>query len=163
MSPCLLETGEWGFYSDGEISGPYLKPRYRPGETVYIKETWRYECFYRKMGEVSIQYKDGECVKRKVPEEYIPPPIPLPDIAAYRWRSSRFMPEWASRSHALIVSVRPERIRDITDKDCWKEGADPDEFLGVERDWFQNLWESLHPGSWERNDWVWRIELEKLP
>jgi hypothetical protein len=28
---------------------------------------------------------------------------------------------------------------------------------------FQTLWESLHPGSWERNDWVWRIELERKP
>jgi hypothetical protein len=27
---------------------------------------------------------------------------------------------------------------------------------------FRRTWESLHPGSWEKNEFVWRIELEKV-
>jgi len=26
---------------------------------------------------------------------------------------------------------------------------------------FRALWESLHPGSWEKNEWCWRIVLNK--
>lgn len=137
-----------------------LKQRYFPGETVYIKETWgvgeysnphpidilnntapvRYKCGYERDG--------GEIVK---------------------WKSPRFMPERAARSHALIVSVRPERVQEITEGEAIREGvkADPVMIDGVPpvryfcRDSFRRLWMNLHPGSWERNDWVWRIELKK--
>ncbi len=69
------------------------------------------------------------------------------------------MPEWAARSHALIVSVRPERIQEITFQDLEREGFSGE--LNAASSEFIGIWESLHPGSWERNDWVWRIELEK--
>ena len=145
---------EW-VEAGGDISGyDYSRPcrcissPYRPGETVYIKETW---------ADVSGKIK-GAVYKATNPDQ------------GYSWKSPRFMPEWATRSHALIVSVRPERVRDITEEEAMREGMNPTGFrsktegiAGYEhRLDFYTLWESLHSGSWERNDWVWRIELEKM-
>jgi len=142
-----------------------IKPRYRPGEKVYIKETWRetwsggspdhgYEVGveYRARLDVSHGYMGKTA---KVPEMHHGYKLTKSGRAA--WRSPRFMFEWASRSHARIISVRPERVQEITNTEAVKEGF-PFQPLSN----FQSIWESLHPGSWERNDWVWRIELEKM-
>jgi hypothetical protein len=135
-----------------------LKPRYLPGETVYIKETW-FQVQNKDFTPGMVIYKsDGW----KPSEKGCP----------VGWKSPRFMPSWAARSHALIVSVRPERVQEITREDAHNEGFWPGQ-NGLES-WngkpygnaqlaFQACWESLYPGSWGRNDFVWRIELEKRP
>jgi len=141
---------------------------YRSGETVYLKETWQYNPFG------GIVYKAGSGIV---------------DCGGRGWKSPRFMPERAARSHAWIVSVRPERVQEITTRECVREGmicgsvldGNSEDVLRTVREsksclvaaalikvsgvpprkQFQILWNTLHPGSWERNDWVWRIELEK--
>ncbi len=128
--------------------GKTIKPPYLPGETVYIKETWR-----AYAGEDDSEYEHPSVeYKADSPGKY-------QDL---KWKSPRFMPEWASRSHALIISVRPERVQEITDDEAFDEGIVDIRFAGEERVAFHCLWESLYPGSWERNDWCWRVELEKL-
>jgi len=134
------------------------KPRYQPGETVYIKEWWAQDL------EGEVFYRADHDIKPSTVE---------------RWSSPLFMPERAARSHALIVSVRPEKIREITHEEADREGTEnyrPKQWdvpfikevrardgctLLVGK--FAQLWNSLHPGSWDRNDWVWRYELEKMP
>lgn len=70
-----------------------------------------------------------------------------------------------SRLHLRIVDVRPERIQDITEDDAEKEGVSfcqEGDYLGIGfRVGFKNLADKIYPGSWERNDWVWRYELEE--
>ena len=133
------ETGDYGCSCI-----PFPCP-YRPGETVYIKETWQ---------------------KFDHPYGDVPPALYKADDEAGHisggWKSPRFMPEWASRSKALIKSVRPERIQEITEEEAVREGVLSSEYEKSYRFAFSKLWQSLHPGSWERNDWAWRIELEKL-
>jgi len=124
--------------------GKEIKPPYRPGETVYIKETW--------CPQMNIF---GQANEDRTPF-YKADSAELPTM--HKWRSPRFMPEWAARSHARIVSVRPERVQEITNTEAVKEGF-PFQPLSN----FQCIWESLHKGSWAENSWVWRIELEKLP
>jgi len=158
-------------------------PRLEPGETVYIKETWIDLAKTPVLGSGSEKYKGLKVWYRADNHGDM-------EVSG-KWKSPRFMPERASRSHALIVSARPERIQEITTRECVKEGThcgdiaklnDPEVIRAVResgsclvaaallktenyppRKQFQTLWESLHPGSWERNDWVWRYELEKLP
>jgi hypothetical protein len=140
MGPTILDVHFYGAADDCIV-----KPRYFPGETVYIKETWADPQGLRIMAYKADRATAYENVK---------------------WKSPRFTPEWAARSKALIVSVRPERIQNITIGEVNNEGfvCDPmlddvDTVMG--RHPFVCLWESLHPGSWDRNDWVWRIELRK--
>lgn len=64
-----------------------------------------------------------------------------------------------------VIGVRVERVQKISVEDIYKEGC-PDVFINENAPedavfWFQNLWDSLYPGSWERNDWVWVTEFKR--
>jgi hypothetical protein len=150
------------------------KPRYLPGEIVYIKETWariwnQDGCINEDVDQCPIdcegchiEYKADTGARH--PAEW--PDESTGDPSCPKWKSPRFMPETASRSHALIKSVIPERIREINEVDAYLEGF-RDQLRG-ETFWsvgaqFKEIWDKLHPESWERNDWVWRIELERRP
>uniref|UniRef100_A0A6M3IYD8 ASCH domain-containing protein n=1 Tax=viral metagenome TaxID=1070528 RepID=A0A6M3IYD8_9ZZZZ len=137
--------------SDHDIE---IKPRYLPGETVYIKESC-YICGSDMDGaplaEPPVVYRADGARKS---DEYS------------HFRSPRFMPEWASRSHALIVSVRPDQINEITEEEVEREGVGLTEWNN-HPEWpktagFAELWESLHPGSWEKNEWCFVYTLKKL-
>ena len=159
-----LQPNVWYAADKGDFAGDpdrQIKPLYRPGETVYIKETW-----------MEVEFPDGQEMKKEIVYkatdwkgwlEYEVDPLP-------RWKSPRYMPEWASRSHALIVSVRPERVQEISGFEAVLEGFGkgiPEfellHYGGYKkaRKEFIETWESLHPGSWEKNEWCWRIELNK--
>lgn len=82
------------------------------------------------------------------------------------------MPRWASRILLEIVSVRVERVQDISEEDAASEGA-PCELgrlegaiLGAQasyRKGFIRLWESINgEGSWIENPWVWVIEFKRI-
>ena len=97
-----------------------------------------------------------------------------------RVRPSIHMPRWASRITLEIVSVRVERLQDISEEgatnDCTVEGVfhaglsvpSYDEavsagFKSVEKLMFQYLWESINgAGSWAANPWVWVIEFKNI-
>ena len=155
-----------GFLCDAK--GFRIKPRYLPGETAYIKETWRVVRVWEGYGAgrgMVVEYKTDGATK-EIYEIHL-----LPSSA---WRSSTTMPAFAARSFARIVSVRPERIREITEEEAVREGI----YLNPYYVWhwradsgmgFPNavaayaaLWESLHPGSWEKNEFVFRYALEKI-
>lgn len=89
-----------------------------------------------------------------------------------KWRPSIHMPRWASRILLEIVSVRVERVQDISEEDAASEGA-PCELgrlegaiLGAQasyRKGFIRLWESINgEGSWDENPWVWVIEFKRI-
>ena len=83
-----------------------------------------------------------------------------------RWTPSIFMPRWASRITLEIVSVRVERVQEISRGDAMEEGCPfPNMAKGPDtRQWFKDLWENIHGhDAWERNDWVWVIEFRRLP
>lgn len=164
------QDGTVGVYID-----KWIKPPYLPGETVYIKETWAVAAW--RVGQVDLYYADEKKpITRSAPAQFITSldadehkwhPGKSNKYDPFRIRSPRFMPEWASRSHALIASVRPERVREITEEEAIREGVTPS-IVGDDLDYlryragFQTLWNTLSPGSWERNDWVWRINLERI-
>lgn len=59
----------------------------------------------------------------------------------------------AARTFLRVKRVWVHRIREISEAEALAEGcASVDEFC--------DLWESLYPGSWERNDYVWAEEHE---
>jgi hypothetical protein len=90
------------------------------------------------------------------------------------WRPSIFMPRWASRILLEIVSVRVERLQDISASDARSEGCQlPDlpkdvsgvagDYVADERTSFAILWSKINgPGSWNENPWVWVIEFKRI-
>ena len=108
-------------------------------------------------------------------------------IEDYVCKPSIHMPRWASRIMLEIVSVRVERVQDISEKDAKAEGitgysdnlgsrhsnptmiypAFPEKDGGFLRaqDAFECLWDSINAKrgySWESNPWVWVIEFKRL-
>lgn len=80
-----------------------------------------------------------------------------------RWRPSIHMPRWASRIQLEIVSVRLERLNDISESDAKAEGCEPAECCDAYYHGFSKLWESINGGgSWDQNPWVWVIEFKRF-
>lgn len=108
------------------------------------------------------------------------------DVTCCKWKPSIHMPRWASRITLEIVSVRVERLQDISEKDAIAEGISKVPFRPCEG-WpicdgymvgkddgvtglaakastaYKKLWESINgPGSWDLNPWVWVVEFRRI-
>lgn len=120
-------------------------PHYKVGETVYIKEAW---CLPDPTDKRTICYR-GE-----------------PVTTGQKWKSPMFMPEWSARYFLKIVSVRPERLQEITEEDAFLEGCSIGygaNFQISRKEMYQILWDSINPKTpWASNPWVWRIEFERI-
>jgi hypothetical protein len=131
----------------------------KPGDRLWVKENhyrthespiWSEQVFYRA---------DGE----------LPTLDTLHSWGLYKNYSPMFMPRWASRITLKVVSVRAERLQEISEEDALAEGTTPS-IVGSDLDYlryragFQTLWESINgkkPGkNWESNPLVWRIEFK---
>ena len=90
---------------------------------------------------------------------------------AYTRMAARFMPAWACLHFAEIVAVRAERLGEISDEDCLREGIHfrdgagwvypgqeiADECCPESRSLaYRAEWEALHGmEAWSPNEWVW--------
>ena len=98
-----------------------------------------------------------------------------------KWKPSIHMPRWASRIALEVVSVRVERLNEISGYDAIAEGIEPFKIdLGgaivtTFRDYLNNridraahqsyrsLWESINgPESWAENPWVWVVKFKRV-
>ena len=93
------------------------------------------------------------------------PGAPQNHARGYKWCPSIFMPRWACRAVVEIVSVRVERLQEITDDEVLLEGVLKDRgpgetwYAGKAREIFARGWDDINgPGAWDLNPWVWRIE-----
>lgn len=128
------------------------KPPYQRGDILYVRETWRQApngYFYKADWE-----KDGIGFVGK-------------------WRPSIHMPKEAARIWLKVLSVRVERLQEITEEQAKAEGVCGlcyDAETGEEKydmTWFKILWDStikksdLDRYGWDANPWVWVIEFER--
>jgi hypothetical protein len=147
-------------------------PYGKPGDVLWVREKWENET---SGGKQINFYAGNNEVEHNV---------------AYRtltkWKPSIHMPRAASRIMLKVISIRVERLQDISKQDAINEGidivydqADPltpltyfypcndlrdgtyicdDPILS-----FYSLWTKINgSGSWESNPWVWVIEFERL-
>ncbi len=157
--------------TDGSIIGVYdwdeghVRPitdyaPYRPGDTLYVRETWAVsENLWNGMDTVIYRanYTDD-------------------GSAHIKWRPSIHMPKEAARLFLRVTDVRVERLQEITTQGIVDEGVVPkDTWNGPMRlrtrqefyEAFEEIWDStikkadLTRYGWDANPWVWVIEFER--
>ena len=80
-----------------------------PGDRLWVRETWATDGVYDDTRPVLL-------------DEFIEPFYRASGESASRWRPSIHMPRWASRITLEVLSVRVERVQDITITDATAEG-----------------------------------------
>jgi len=148
-----------------------------PGDELWVKETLHWKC--TRLDEHCTE--SGHVYAATPPDDWV---VEFVDQKLLPKRNipSIHMPRWASRLTLRVLSVRVERLQDISEADCKAEGI-TERAAAVGRDggvWFteggerfyeeigyrvayRQLWESINgPGSWDANPWVWVIGYERV-
>jgi hypothetical protein len=128
-----------------EITCPYGKP----GDHLWVRETWSQNAG----GEVLYRADYG-------PESY--------EGGAKGWKPSIHMPRRACRLVLEIVSVRVERLQDISMYDAMDEGVGKPRYAQFEQGShlvgaFRDLWNEINGKRypWSSNCWVWVIKFKR--
>jgi len=191
-SPEWTEPGTaWKFSEDGH-SGPgwyaynedypeegalfYRCPYGQPGDRLWVREKFQplfadgienhWETNWKTGKGYAISYQATDGI-----HEFIDADDNLSDAC----KPSIHMPRWASRITLEVVSVRVERLSDISKDDAMAEGIvlQPDGGFGLAdsthynfsdpTDSYCSLWESINgDGSWLSNPWVWAVEFKRV-
>lgn len=120
-----------------------------------------------------VEYKDG--TQREIKFEDNPPSeLWWGQTHNPVWKSPIYMPKWAARIWLEIIGIRVERVQEINEKDAMAEGVCPENLMEDESDGlgyqryrfsFKNLWNKLNSKrgfGWEKNPWVWVLEVKKV-
>ncbi len=87
------------------------------------------------------------------------------DAGPLGWRPSIHMPRAECRILLEVVSVRVEKLNDISRGDAMAEGCPfPNMAAGDDpRQWYSALWDQINGAdSWEANPWVWVVEFKRV-
>jgi hypothetical protein len=193
-----LPSSGWVLRSRGGPSGcwndrthPLHCPYGLTGDRLWVREAWRTGAALDKLNatEIAERCLDAGWEKPWAPIQY------EADGKRRMWseddfggpgrpRLARFIPRWASRLTLEVVSVRVERLREISEKDARAEGIREVTKDGNVRKYciydqgdtsstpwadmprtaveaFRALWDGINAESgngWDVNPWVWVIE-----
>jgi hypothetical protein len=140
---------------------------YEIGTRLWVRETWGAvwpDEYPVPLEQCKIEYKAD--TNNPYPGDW-PADEARGNDDAPKWRASIHMPRWASRLSLEIVSVRVERVQEISFDDAIAEGvcADPHGVRSESRRWFSELWDSINAKrgyGWDVNPWVWVIEFKVI-
>jgi hypothetical protein len=180
-----------GFFGDEEGDVQFQCPYGKPGDRLWVRETWRTDAGYDAYAPNQIDSGASLFFLADQREHRI---NRRPECGPHEWGKTRVsihMPRWASRILLEIVAIRVERLQDISGSDAANEGVQvpcdvrgrpllrltgkvpPSKFSGKHaQDWtaddylrfeYAELWESINgPGSWDANPWVWCVEFRRV-
>lgn len=187
----------WNVLKKGEWSGPicvehFIKQfsPYKPRDILYVRETWTEECgkYYYRANYDSDYLDPCETLSGGYPASCRNHPGCdgcMATSTRIHWHPSIHMPKEAARIWLKVMDVRVERLKDMTNNDALKEGAE-----GVRCDhagsgaygctdcmntgWlepplleFMGIWNStikkfdIDRYGWDASPWVWVIEFER--
>jgi hypothetical protein len=157
----------------GDTCSPEEICRYKPGDILYVRETWSFiPCigcngdYVRKGGPYNcydykaVEYDDGDSISDgcfvyradcEAPERIT-------------WHPSIHMPKQAARIWLEVMDVEVKRLQDISTRGCYREGVDISRGGVFKR--FAELWDStikkteIDRYGWRANPWVWVIRFD---
>lgn len=174
----------------------YKKPPCKPGDILYVRETWNICSMFIEGNKVTFIYKADESEKKSARTVSVTDAVfdkfgeKMAEDSP-EWRPSIHMPKEAARIWLKVTDVRVERLQDISDDDCMKEGirawtkdgklykyypADEEgdypncawsECPRTPKEAMEKVWNSTIKKSdlprygWDANPWVWVIEFAR--
>lgn len=172
---------QWGFAVFGmtaeacarELAASGCCPYGQPGDRLWVRETHR-PIFGQTCGLICVDY-------RADPREKWERLGDAPDcLIKSKWTPSIHMRREYSRILLEVVSVRVERLQEISDQDAIAEGIVHQKVpLGVSQRFrfyvpgagvedtavtaYRELWKSINGAdSWDANPWVWVVEFKRI-
>ncbi len=160
---------------------PCICPYGQPGDRLWVRET--FYAFGRWETRYSAKKKRDEWHFVDMTTEYdrlyqfdtkhMTPSNCRGAMPAWYKRPSIHMPRQASRILLEVISVRVERLQDISDQDAIAEGIGLNPSAAgiyltgaaetLPHAAYRSLWESINgAGSWDANPWVWVVEFKRL-
>jgi hypothetical protein len=137
----------------------YHCPYGQPGDHLWVRETW--SPWADEATKQAARGKDPVLYRA----DYRKGCSALEIGGDYNWKSSIYMPRWASRITLEIIGVHVERIQDISVNDCMAEGI-PINISGMNIVYFfRDLWDSINKKrgyGWDTNPYVWVIEFKRI-
>ncbi len=162
----LFHGMDWRWYRSAlaDEREPIRCPYGVPGDRLWVRETFALSVVDPDGPPPEDDHENYDVIYRADPDQpgggwtdgdgkAIPPP----------WRPSIHMPRWASRLTLEVVSVRVERLNEISEADARAEGMDAD-VANSPRVWFMATWNAINAkrAPWESNPWVWRVEFRRV-
>jgi hypothetical protein len=116
---------------------------YAVGQTLWVREAWRPNPLGAHGADYAADSAAGE-------------------TSSPAWRTPLFMPRSASRIELELLSVRIERLHEVSEEDARAEGYRPSKGESA-RERFADAWQSLNAkrASWSSNPWVWVLEFRR--
>lgn len=171
---------------DTPVTEMYFSGRVSPygvvGDRLWVRESWSLEACGDPYYEITYRADRAHREVRAETDEQNDLLTKLYDTQRGEWRPSIHMPRWASRILLEVVSVRVERLQDVTEEDAKAEGVE--QFLGSNywkgephpvkghpksrlcaRDAFADLWNGINAArdyGWDVNPWVWVVEFRRI-
>lgn len=136
---------------------------YRPGDILYVRETFCTYCADHVIDGVRYAYKaDATPESERIRKEY-----------CYKYRPSIHMPKEAARVFLRVTDVRVEKLQDISVDGVEQEGVpltfpitkmiDSEHLKKFITVWNSTIKKSdIDLYSWQANPWVWVIEFERI-
>ena len=187
-------NGWWPYNAFGDFTSdhqgmeyPIACPYAKPGDRLWVRETFAIESNRWADDPYSPPHKDGRPTQRYEDDKWDQPHYKATDAEpelwyddrdspGCRWKPSIHMPRWASRILLEITDVRVERLQDITPEQVTAEGVStrgeamwggqwwvdaPQQAIEDARKDFADLWTSTG-GDWNANPWVWVVEFKRV-
>lgn len=142
--------------------------RWEVGDQLWVRETWQ---TLQKWDDLAPRNIPDDCDKIR----YEADDFKRNQLWAWgKLRQSIFMPRWASRLTLTITNIMVQRLQDISEEDCWREGIEEvdggfdhlipamakqmGESFEDGRVTYAAFWESINGrGSWDENPWVAKL------
>ena len=144
------------------------------GDRLWVRESWQVSKKYNGVAPrdipwargVSTYFAAGGSRAHDASGTYVnEDTVCVPDWVG-RMRPSIHMPRMASRILLEVVSVKVERLKDISADQCRAEGYPADrqaETGGSDMDvwlWFRDLWQQINGQDSFGSQWVWAVEFK---